>query len=137
MEETWLEQNISEIYNALAILLVFATILFEKSTSKMTALLEARIELSQEKKTKKQKIELIKFGLTDWIVVVVIFIGSFFIMLPTAIDVLRSSHFTLLNCNISYSLFMMIFLILLYFNLVIIKYTIEIAKHYNKLCKKI
>lgn len=123
-----LVNDIKDIYDALAIVLVFTTILASNSEKRASTFLDEYIETGKKSKLSNQYKSINKFIFKEWTFILLANIGLLYILTPTAWGIIRNTSIDLINFNVSMTLFMFIYMIMLYF---IASYIILTYKLFN------
>lgn len=103
--------NITEIISSLSLLIVFVTVLFSYFVSKADELINFKlssISTNNDKLTKQKKIvnEFIWF---NWLFPIVLLnIASFWLLVPTAINIIKTHDFSILDFDIKPTIFIFI-----------------------------
>lgn len=122
-----IKENIKEIYEALSILLVFITVIFDLKYSKASEVLNKPKARTKEK-IKDQIKEIRKMLLGEWLIVTVIFSVIWYIMGPTAIDIIDNYNIKLFNFDIPLTIYMVIWVIVSYFTVYVIWIELRLIK---------
>lgn len=122
-----IKENIKEIYDALSILLVFVTVIFDLKYSKASEVLNKPKARTKEK-IKDQIKEIREMVLGEWLVVTVIFFVIWYIMGPTAIHIIGNYDVKLFDFDITLTVYMIIFAIVSYFTVYVIWIELRLIK---------
>lgn len=122
-----IKENIKEIYDALSILLVFVTVIFDLKYSKVSEVL-AKPRARTKEKIKDQIKELKKMLLEEWLIVTVIFSVICYIMSPMAIDIVCNYDIKIFDFDIALTVYMVIFVIVTYFTAYVIWIEVRLIK---------
>lgn len=128
-----LVNNIKDIYDALEILLVFITIIMNNIVSKAESIIDESIKLGKEKELGRQLQNINRFIVTKWLLLILVTIGLVFILFPTAWKIVITSTISFINFEISRTLYIFIFIIMIYFICIYIGYSYKLYKHREKL----
>ena len=121
--------DIKDIYDALAIVLVFTTILANNSEKKASDFIDEYIEAGKKAKLSNQYKSINKFIFKEWTFILLVNSGLLYILTPTAWRVIANTRIDLINFNISMTLYMFIYIIMLYFIASYLVLTYKLFKH--------
>lgn len=110
-----LVNDIKDIYDALAIVLVFTTLLASNSEKKASTYLEEYIKTGKKSELRNQYKSVNKFIFKEWTFILLVNIGLLYILTPTAWRIIKNTRIDLINFDVSMTLFMFIYMIMLYF----------------------
>lgn len=127
--------EIKDIYDALAIVLVFTTILASNSEKRASSFIDEYIKTGKKIELTKQYEGVNKFIYKEWIFIILVNIGLLYILTPTAWEIIVNTKIDFINFDVSMTLFMFIYIIMGYFIVSYIILTSKIIKH-RKLIKE-
>lgn len=121
--------DIKDIYDALAIVLVFTTILANNSEKKASTYLDEYIETGKKAKLSNQFNSINKFIFKEWTFILLVNVGLLYILTPIAWGIIENTRIDLISFDVSMTLFMFIYMIMLYFIASYVVLTYKLFKH--------
>jgi len=123
-----MNNNISDIYSAISIILVFIMVIYDIEIKKMNEIMDERKPPEEQKeklknfkrKVKKCEFRLLFVGITLFLL--------FWILFPKAVEIISTSHINLINFDIANTLYVFIEIAVFFMFITIIINFIKISK---------
>lgn len=130
-----MNNQIKDIYDGLAIILVFITILMNNIKEKASNISNMTVNKRQTDKLNSNISEITKFIVNQWGPLFIINLCLIWILTPTAYNIFRYGKVNIFNFDINQSIFMLMYCLEFYFT---ISYSIILTRVIRKLieCKK-
>ncbi|MDE5418008.1 hypothetical protein L3049_08305 [Labilibaculum sp. DW002] len=132
--------NIAEIISSLSLLIVFVTVLFSYFVTKADELLDFKLSTisTNEDKLKKQRKKVRNFIWFNWVFpILLINISSFWILIPTVMEIFETYDFAPLDFEIKPTIFVFIAIYLFIFIILSVIKLIKLFGVNNEINKSI
>ena len=123
-----MKEQIKDIYDGLAILLVFITILMNNSQSEAEKIMDKNIPSGRKNELVNKLKDINRFIFNKWIILFVVNLILVWILTPMAIFIMKSSTISLINFDTEKTIYIFIYIIMLGLS---VKYILTTKKLYN------